>query len=48
MLFILSSVKVFIGKDDKRNYKGTCIKRTSVIAIECISANSRYLNPIII
>jgi hypothetical protein len=48
MLSMPSSVKVLVGKDDKRNYRGARVKRTSVTAIECISANGRYLDPIII
>src|SRR5438552_3788875 len=42
------SVKVLVGKDDKRDYRGARVKRTTVTAIECISADGRYLNPMII
>ena len=45
---MLGSVKVLVGKDDTRDYRGARIKRTTVTAIECISANGRYLNPMII
>jgi hypothetical protein len=48
MLSMLGSVKVLIGKDDRRNYRGARVKRTTVTAIECISANGRYLDPMII
>jgi hypothetical protein len=48
MLSMPSSVKVLVGKDNKRNYRGARVKQTSVTAIECISANSRYLDPMII
>ncbi|KAF9730283.1 transposase [Paraphaeosphaeria minitans] len=48
MLSMLRSIKVFVGKDDKRNYRGARVKRTTVTAIECISADGRYLNPMII
>lgn len=48
MLSMPSFVKVLISKDDKRDYRGARIKRTLVTAIECISANGKYLNPIII
>jgi hypothetical protein len=48
MLSMLGSVKVLVGKDDKRNYKGTRVKQTLVTMIECISADSRYLDPMII
>ena len=48
ILSILGAVKVLIGKDDIRDYRGARIKRITVTAIEYISANSRYLIPIII
>ena len=48
MLFILSFVKVLVSKHDKRDYRGARVKRITIIAIECISSNSKYLNPIII
>jgi hypothetical protein len=44
----LCSVKVLIGKDDIRDYRGARIKRETVTAIECISADGRYLKPMII
>ena len=48
MLSMLGSVKVLVGKDDMRNYRGARVKRTTVTAIECISADGRYLKPMII
>jgi hypothetical protein len=48
MLFILGLVKFLISKVDKRKYRGIRIKYTTVNAIKCISADGRYLNPIII
>ena len=48
MLSMPGSVKVLVGKDDKRNYRGARVKRTSVTAIEYISADGRYLDPMII
>ncbi|KAK7178510.1 hypothetical protein PSPO01_15440 [Paraphaeosphaeria sporulosa] len=48
MLSMLRSIKVFIGKDDKWNYRGAWVKRTTITAIKCISADGRYLNPMII
>jgi hypothetical protein len=48
MLSKLSLVKVLIGKDNLRNYRSAGVKRTIVTAIECISANSRSLLPLII
>jgi hypothetical protein len=41
-------VKVLVGKDDIQDYRGARIKRTLVTAIECISADGRFLKPIII
>jgi len=48
MLSMPGSVKVLVGKDDIRDYRGARIKRTTVTAIECISADGRYLKPMII
>ena len=48
MLSMLGSVKVLVGKDDARNYRGAGVKRTMVTAIECISADGRSLLPLII
>lgn len=45
---MLSSVKVLIGKDDPRDYRGAGVKRTMVTAIECISPDGRSLLPMII
>lgn len=48
MLSMLGSVKVLVGKADLRTYRGARVKRTTVTAIECISADGRYLNPMVI
>ena len=48
MLSKLGSVKVLVGKDDLRDYRGAGVKRTMVTAIECISADGRSLLPLII
>jgi hypothetical protein len=48
MLAKLGSVKVLVSRDSQRGYRGARIKRTTVTAIECISADGRYLNPMII
>ena len=48
MLSMPGSVKVLIGKNDVRDYRGARIKRTTMTAIECISADDRYLKPMII
>lgn len=44
----LGSVKVLVGKDDMRDYRGAREKRTMVTAIECVSGDGRYLTPMII
>ena len=48
MLSMLGSVKVLVGKDDQRNYRGVGVKREMVTAVECISADGRALLPMII
>ena len=48
MLSMPGSVKVLVGKDDTRDYRGARVKRTTVTAIECVSADGRYLKPMII
>lgn len=48
ILLILGSVKVLIGKDNRRDYRDTRIKRIIVTVIKYISANGRYLKSIII
>ena len=48
MLSMLGSVKVLVSKDDLRDYRGAGVKRTTVTAVECISADGRSLLPLII
>jgi hypothetical protein len=48
MLCMLGSIQVFVSKDDLQDYRGTDVKCTMVTAIECISANGRFLLPMII
>lgn len=48
MLSKLNSVKILVGKDNKRGYRGARVKRTTIPAIKYVSAVGRYLNPIII
>jgi hypothetical protein len=48
MLSILYLVKVLVGKDDPRDYRGARIKRTTVTTIKYISSDSKYLNLMII
>ena len=48
MLSMLGSVRVLVGRDDRRNYRGAGVKRTMVTAVECVSADGRALLPLII
>jgi hypothetical protein len=48
MLSMLNSVKVLVGRDDERDYRGAGVKRTMVTAIECISGDGSALLPLII
>jgi hypothetical protein len=48
MLSMLSSIKVLVGKDDPRDYRGAGVKREMVTAIECISGDGKSLLPIIV
>lgn len=47
LLSVLNSLKVLVSKDDLRKHRGTTVKRTLVTAIECISADGRFLHPLI-
>jgi hypothetical protein len=48
LLSVLNSLKVLVGKDELRDYRGVGVKRTLITAIECISADGRHLHPLII
>jgi len=48
LLSVLSSLKVLVSKQDLRNCRGAGVKRTLVTAIECILADERYLNLLIV
>jgi hypothetical protein len=48
MLSMLGSIKVLTRRKDLRDYCGARVKRTVVTAVECISANGRYLKPMVI
>jgi hypothetical protein len=48
MLSMLGSIKVLVGKDDIRDYRGASSKRQMVSSIECVSADGRSLLPLII
>lgn len=44
----LGSLKVLVGKNELRNYRGASSKRTLITAIECISVTGNSLNPLVI
>lgn len=48
MLSKPGSVKVLVGKDNSHGYRGARVRRQMVTAIECISADGRVLDPMII
>jgi len=48
LLNVQGSLKVLISDQDSRNYRGAGVKRELVTAIEYISADRRFLNPLII
>jgi hypothetical protein len=48
LLSVLSSLKVLISKEDLTNCRGAGVKRTLVTAVECVSADGRFLPPLII
>jgi hypothetical protein len=48
MLSKLGSVKVLVGRNDSRDYRGARVERQIVTAVECISADGRYLKPMVI
>jgi hypothetical protein len=48
LLSVLNSLKVLVGKNELRDYRGAGVKRTLITAIECVSADGRRLYPLII
>ena len=48
LLSVMSSLKVLVSEHDLRTYRGAGVKRTLVTAIECISADGRCLDPLIV
>jgi hypothetical protein len=48
LLSVLTSLKVLVGTDDLRSYRGAGVKRTLITAIECVSADGRSLFPLIV
>lgn len=48
MLNMLGFVKVLVGRDDQRGYRGAGVKRKMVTSIECVNADGRSLRPLVI
>jgi hypothetical protein len=48
LLSVLNALKVLVGNNELRNYRGVGVKRTLITAIERVSSNGRYLHPLII
>lgn len=48
MLSKLNAVKVLVSKDNQRDYKNARVKRTIITTIECVNADDKSLNPMII
>lgn len=44
----LGSLKVLVGQKELRNYRGASSQRTLITAVECISADGRCLDPLVI
>ncbi|PMD67029.1 uncharacterized protein K444DRAFT_515747 [Hyaloscypha bicolor E] len=45
---VLNSLKVLAGRHELKTHRGACVERTLITSIECISADSRHLKPLII
>ena len=39
---------MLVSKQNQRGYRGARVKRTTVTAVECVSAAGKYLDPMII
>jgi hypothetical protein len=48
LLNVLSSLKVLVSKEDLTNCRGAGVRRILVTPIECISADGRFLAPLIV
>ena len=48
LLSVMGSLRVLVSSKELRKYRGTAVKRTNITAVECISADGRCLDPIII
>lgn len=48
MLSKLNSVNVLVRAGNHQGYRGARVKRTTITAVECVSASGEALNPMII
>jgi len=48
LLSVLRSLKVLVDRDELSSARTSCVQRTLITAIECISADGRCLDPLII
>ena len=48
LLSVLNSLKVLVTSKELRKYQGVAVKRTNITAIECISADGRHLDLLLI
>ena len=44
----VNTVKVLVSRSDVQNCRGVCLRRTMITAVECISADARFLPLLII
>ena len=47
-LSVFNSLKVLVGRHELKTHRGAGVKRTLITAIEYVSADGRYLNPLIV
>jgi hypothetical protein len=48
LLSVLSSLKVLVSKQDLTNCRGVRVRRILVTAVKCVSADERFLSPLIV
>jgi hypothetical protein len=48
LLSDVNTIKVLVARNDRRKSRGASVRRTMITAVECISADSRCLPPLVI
>ncbi|OKO98095.1 hypothetical protein PENSUB_9531 [Penicillium subrubescens] len=48
LLSVLGALKVLVGREEMCKYRGAAVKRKMVTAVECLSADGRSLNPLVV